>query len=42
MKKYLRAGPSEMPLRSWYNCGTNHFHQADFCLADIEEANYVE
>jgi len=24
--KYLRAGPHEMPLRNWYNCGTNHFH----------------
>jgi len=31
--KYLRAGPSNMPLRSWYNCGTNHFEQADLCLA---------
>jgi len=25
--KYLRAGPPDMPLRNWYNCGTNHFHQ---------------
>ena len=25
-KKCLRAGPPEMPLRNWYNCGTNHFH----------------
>jgi len=26
-----------MPLRSWYNCGTNHFHQADFCLAEMKK-----
>ena len=26
LQKYLMAGPSEMPLRSWYNCGTKHFH----------------
>ena len=25
------------PLRSWYNCGTNHFHQADFCLAEMKK-----
>ena len=37
MLKYLRAGPSKMPLRSWYNCGTNHFDQADFCLAEMRE-----
>ena len=23
---HLRAGPPEMPLRKWYNCGTNHFY----------------
>jgi len=34
---FLRAGPSRMPLRSWYNCGTNHFHQADFCLAEMKK-----
>ena len=28
---------SKMPLRSWYNCGTNHFHQADFCLAEMKK-----
>ena len=27
MWKYLRAGPPEMSLRNWYNCGTKHFHQ---------------
>ena len=26
-----------MPLRSWYNCGTNHFQQADFCLAEMKK-----
>jgi len=26
MSIYLRAGPPEMPLRSWYKCGTKHFH----------------
>ena len=26
---------SKMPLRCWYNCGTNHFKQADFCLAEM-------
>ena len=26
MLRYLRAGPSEMPLRSWYNCGPKKFH----------------
>jgi len=35
--KYLSAGPSKMPLRCWYNCGTNHFHQADFCLAEMNK-----
>ena len=24
--KCLRAGPPEMPLWNWYNCGTNHFN----------------
>ena len=24
-----------MPLRRWYNCGTSHFHQADFYLAEM-------
>ena len=37
MLKYLRAGPSKMPFRSWYNYGTNHFHQADFCLAEMKK-----
>jgi len=23
--KKLRAGPPEMPLRNWYNCGIKHF-----------------
>ena len=23
MQKYLRSGPSKMPFRFWYNCGTN-------------------
>ena len=26
-----------MPLRYWYNCGTNHFHQADFYLAYMKK-----
>jgi len=25
VKKYLRAGPPEMPLRNWYKCSTKHF-----------------
>jgi hypothetical protein len=37
MSKYLRAGPSKIPLQSWYNCGTNYFHQADFCLAEMKK-----
>ena len=24
--KKLRAGPPEMPLQNWYNCGKKHFH----------------
>ena len=31
------ADPSEMPLQSWYNCGTNRFHQAYFCLAEMKK-----
>ena len=26
-----------MPLPCWYNCGTNHLHQADFCLAEMKK-----
>jgi len=26
-----------MPLRCGYNCGTNHFHQVDFCLAEMKK-----
>jgi len=26
-----------MPLWSWFNCGTNHFHQADFCLGEMKK-----
>jgi len=26
-----------MPLRSGHNCCTNHFHQADFCLAEMKK-----
>jgi len=37
MYKYLRAGPSEMLLPRWYNCGTNYFLQADFCLAEMKK-----
>jgi len=25
MLKHLRAGPPEMPLQNWYNCGTKYF-----------------
>jgi len=25
--KIFKGWPPEMPLRNWYNCGTNHFHQ---------------
>ena len=35
--KNIRAGPSKMPLRCWYNCDTNHFDQADFCLAEMNK-----
>jgi len=28
MLQYIRADPPEMPLRNWYNCGTNHFNKA--------------
>jgi len=31
------AGPSKMPLRSWYNCGTNNFQQEDFCLIEMKK-----
>jgi len=24
--KIFKGWPPEMPLRNWYNCGTNHFH----------------
>ena len=27
----------DAPIRCWYNCGTNHFHQADFCLAEMKK-----
>jgi len=30
-----------MPLGCWYNCGTNHFHQADFCLAEMKKPNVL-
>jgi len=26
-----------MPLPNWYNCGTNRFHKADFCLAEMKK-----
>jgi len=47
MQKYLRAGPFKMPLGNWYPAGTNHFHQADFYLAEMKKPtmlsnNYVE
>ena len=35
--KNLRAGPSKMTPRCWYICGTNHFDQADFCLAEMKK-----
>jgi len=28
--KYLRAGPAEMPFRTWYTANTNHFCLTDF------------
>jgi len=37
MLNYWRAGPSKMPLRSWYNCCTNHCRQADFFLAEMKK-----
>jgi len=27
LRPTLRAGPPEMPLGNWYNCGTKHFQQ---------------
>jgi len=35
--KYLRAGPSKMPLGCWYNCGTNRFERADFYQAKMNK-----
>jgi len=36
-QKSLRAGPAKMPLGNWYPAGTNHFNQADFCLAEMKK-----
>jgi len=36
-EKILRAGPSEMPLRSWYNFGTKHFRLTDFCQPEMKK-----
>ena len=34
--KNLRAGPPQVPLRSWYKCGTKHFCLTDFCQAEMK------
>ena len=33
----LRADHAKMPLWNWYPAGTNHFGQADFCLAEMKK-----
>jgi len=34
----LQDAPSKQKKkRSWYNCGTNHFKQADFCLEEMKK-----
>jgi len=35
--KYLRAGPAEMPLETWYIVNTNHFRLTDFCQPEIKK-----
>ena len=37
MQNYLRPGPTKMPLANWYPAGSNQFHQAIFCLAEMKK-----
>jgi len=32
----IRAGPPEMPLGIWYNCGTKHFHLTSIACEGME------
>jgi len=34
--KTFKGWPPEMPLWSWYNCGTLHFHLTDFCQVEMK------
>jgi len=41
--KYLRAGPAEMPVQTWYTANTHHYFSPDsFLSGGNQQHNWVE